>query len=195
MQILSVIESNPEVTQRELSRRVGIALGLTNALMRNLAQKGYVRVAQATWKRRLYTLTPEGFSHRLGLLVSYVNRFFYHYRSVRQTLREELLLHPLHVESRVAMCGTGEFAELVYLGLREIGIEDLDIFGSQSANGQRFLGLPVRDLADLKPEQYDRVVVAQLGDTSATDAALQEQDTPSEKLITFLANRNFRMKG
>ena len=54
LQLLSEVKENPEVTQRQLSVRLGIALGLTNVLVRNLVQKGYVRVLQASWKRRLH---------------------------------------------------------------------------------------------------------------------------------------------
>ena len=87
LKLLSEVESDPDTTQRQLSQRVGIALGLTNTLLRNLSKKGYLRVAQASWKRRIYTLTPEGFSHRVSLMVAYVHRFLDHYRTVRQTLR------------------------------------------------------------------------------------------------------------
>ena len=58
LRLLSQVEDSPEVTQRELSQRVGIALGLTNVLLRNLVQKGYIRATQANWKRWIYTLTP-----------------------------------------------------------------------------------------------------------------------------------------
>ena len=70
LQLLSEIETDPEVTQRQLSTRMGIALGLTNVLLRNLAQKGYVRATQAGWKRWIYALTPDGFSHKFRSIVT-----------------------------------------------------------------------------------------------------------------------------
>ena len=39
MLALEQIEANPEITQRQLSKSIGIALGLTNGLIKNLAQK------------------------------------------------------------------------------------------------------------------------------------------------------------
>ena len=70
LRVLSEVEDNPEITQRELSQRVGIALGLTNVVLRNLVQKGYVRATQAGWKRWLYNLTPEGFAQKVRLTVA-----------------------------------------------------------------------------------------------------------------------------
>jgi len=137
LQLLSRVDESPDATQRQLSMRLGIALGLTNVLLRNLVQKGYVRVIQATWKRRFYTLTPAGFSRRISLMVDYVRKVLDHYQSVRQTLREQLEPLALNEESRVAIYGTGEFAELIYLGLKELSIEEIDVFDLPSEAGRR----------------------------------------------------------
>ena len=130
LRLLLEVEDKPDATQRELSQRVGIALGLTNVMLRNLAQKGYLRSTQANWKRWLYALTPEGFSHKIRLTVAYIHRVLDHYQNVRQTLREQLEPLALNAESRVAIYGTGEFAELVYLGLRDLGIEEIAVLKS-----------------------------------------------------------------
>ena len=192
LQLLSEVVENPDVTQRQLSRKVGIALGLTNVLLRNLMQKGYIRVTHATWKRRLYTLTPEGFSHRIRLTMAYVRRVLDHYQKVRHTLREQLEPLALNAESRVAIYGTGEFAELVYLGLREIGIEEIDVFAQDSPNSNKFLGMPVRDLSALKPEEYDRVVVAILSGVDAVDKEFPMLNGLSDKLVTFFRDGKIR---
>ena len=72
LQILTELEDAGDITQRQLSQRVGIALGLTNSLLRNLVKKGYIRGTQANWKRWAYALTPEGFTHKISLTVAYI---------------------------------------------------------------------------------------------------------------------------
>ena len=128
LRLLSEVDRTPEANQRDLSQRVGIALGVTNVLLKSLAQKGYVRITHAGWKRWLYALTPEGFTRKIQLTVGFVRRTLDDYQQVRQTLREELRPFALNEESRVAMCGTGSFAELVYMALKETGIEEIDCF-------------------------------------------------------------------
>ena len=187
LQILTEVEANPKITQRELANRVGIALGLTNVLLRNLAQKGYLRITQSSWKRWLYNLTPEGFSHKVRLTVAYVNRVLRDYKGVRQALREQLEPMAFNEESRVAIYGTDEFAELVYLGLKEIRIEEIEIFGPEKTSGSNFLGITVQDVATLKPQNYDRVLIASLGNTDQILSRLQSQGTAQEKLITFFS--------
>ena len=188
LQILSEIEANPEVTQRQLSRSAGIALGLTNLMMRNLAKKGYVRATQANWKRWLYALTPEGFSHKIRLTVSYVSRVLHHYQNVRHTLREQLEPLALHSESRVAVIGTEQFAELVYLGLRDLGIEEIYIFGRETTEGQHFLGMPVQDVTTLQPDQYDRIVIADLKGPEPILNLFQQNGSMADRLVTFFAD-------
>lgn len=185
--MLTEVEARPEITQRELSRRVGIALGLTNVLLRNLAQKGYVRITQAGWKRWLYNLTPEGFSHKARLTVAYIHRVLDHYQTIRQTLRAQMEPLALNEESRVAIYGTGEFAELVYLGLKEIGVAEIDIYDSGTPSGRSFLGMPVRGIETLEVDKYDRVVVASLEKAEASRVAIRELGAAEEKLVTFFA--------
>jgi hypothetical protein len=186
--LLSEIEINPKATQRQLSKRVGIALGLTNVMMRNLAQKGYVRATNAGWKRWIYALTPEGFSHKLHLTVAYISRVMNHYQTVRQTLREELANLALNRESRVAIYGTTEVAELVYLGLREIGIEEIDFYETTELDSLKFLGVPIRRLDSLRSDDYDRVVVASLSDAKANSQNLLAQGVASEKVFVIFSN-------
>ena len=185
LRLLSEVQHNSQLTQRDLSQRVGIALGLTNVLVRNLSAKGYVRVTQAGWKRWLYALTPAGFSRKIQLTVAYLHRTLDHYKKARQTLLEELKPFALNEESRVAIYGTGEFAELVYLGLKDIGIEEIVIFSSGLNQREKFLGMPVQELATLRPEEYDRVVIALLPSSAEDWDQLQRQGVTQEKLVRF----------
>ena len=168
-----------------MSQRVGIALGLTNVLLRNLIQKGYIRVSNATWKRRLYSLTPEGLSHKMHLTVGYIRRVVSHYRKVRETLRSELSILGLHAESRVAVYGNGEFAELVFLGLKELGIEEIEVFSNEPASDGKFLGMPVQPISHLNGENFDVVMVADLEGKSEALAELSKLDVAPSKSITF----------
>ena len=188
LRLLSEVAENPEVTQRELSGRIGIALGLTNVLLRHLVQKGYIRATKAGWKRWLYNLTPEGFSHKIHLTVAYIHRVLDHYQRVRQALRQQLIPLALHEESRIAIYGTGEFAELVYLALKEYAIEEIEVYGTVDGDDPRFLGMPVRNLATLDPGGYDRIVIASLGDSEGISEMLQLQGVAQQKVVTFFCN-------
>lgn len=185
LKLLTEVDKTPEASQRQLSLKVGIALGLTNMVLRNLVQKGYVRVSNATWKRRLYSLTPDGLRYRFRLTAAYISRVLDHYQNVRQSLREQMETLAVNEESRVAIYGTSEFAELVFLGLKEIGIEEIDMYSPSSSGGRRFLGMPVHDVARLNSANYDKIVVAMLDGSEAARADLLERGVSPQKVVTL----------
>jgi predicted transcriptional regulator len=188
LDILNQIEDDPEISQRDLSTRAGIALGLTNIVLKNLVQKGYIRMTRTTWKRWIYSLTPDGFTHKIHLTVSYIRRVLHDYQGIRETLMQELEPLALNAESTVALCGSGQFAELVYLGLQEIGIEELDIFESNGRVGEKFIRIPIQDLSTLQPSHYDRILVASLEEVEQTSAKLEKMGVSSDKLVVFFAD-------
>ena len=188
--MLSEVDGTPDVTQRQLSSRVGIALGLTNVLLKTLVSRGYVKVSEASWKRRLYTLTPEGFSHRLRLMTSYVHSFLDHYQNVRQTLRDQLEPLALNSESRIAICRTGQFAELVFLGLKELGIEEIDFYDETLPVSGRFLGAPVKNIHQIQSSQYDRIVIASMGLSDSLKKTLVDQGCDPEQLVIFFEDNS-----
>jgi hypothetical protein len=104
-------------------------------------------------------------------------------------LREQLEPLALHKESRIAIFGTEEFAELVYLGIRELGIEEISIFSFKcDLEGTKFLGMTVQNVSQIQPEQFDSILIASLIDSEADRSALDELGMDSNKVITFFAN-------
>jgi len=184
--ILSEVQLTPETSQRKLAKNLGVSLGITNLLIRNLVRKGQIRVVKAGWRRWLYALTPAGFSRKVQLMAAYIHRFLGHYERISRTLREEMEPLALHIESSVAIYGTGEFAELIYIGLKELGIEEVDIFASESFEGNKFLGMPVRNIAVMQAEYYDRVIVGDLDSTEDSRIKLRSHGVTSEQLVTLL---------
>ena len=185
LSLLTEVQQQPEATQRQLSVKLGIALGMTNLLLQNLVGKGYIRISNAGWRKFIYALTPNGVSRKINLTLGFVHRFLEHYSNVRQTLRDELAHESLNAESCVAIYGNGEFAELVYLGLKELGIEEIEIFLSDVERGGKFLGMPIQDISDLRPDQYDRVVIATPGHAENQYQKLLNHGIGRDKLILF----------
>lgn len=62
--LLRRLEANPELSQRELARELGISLGKTNYCLKALLDKGYIKAAnfKNSHNKRgyLYQLTPVG---------------------------------------------------------------------------------------------------------------------------------------
>ena len=63
LRILNQIDAGNGASQRSLARRVGIALGLTNIVLKDLVRQGWVRVSDGGRPVR-YVITPEGLAER-----------------------------------------------------------------------------------------------------------------------------------
>ena len=76
--VLRLLKDNPNITQRKLSKELGLSLGKTNYVIRALVEKGWVKLDN--FKRSnnktgyLYLLTPEGVSKKSILAKNFLNR-------------------------------------------------------------------------------------------------------------------------
>ena len=62
------------ITQRELASRTGLSLGMTNALLRRFAEKGWVKLTRLSAKSMHYALTPEGMGEVARRTAGYFRR-------------------------------------------------------------------------------------------------------------------------
>ena len=187
LRLLEEVESTPQVSQRRLARQLGVALGVANVLVRSLGTKGYIRARQVAWKRWAYILTPAGLTRKVHLTFAYIERFVDHYRRVRTMVRQELSALPIDPDSRIAIYGTMELAELMYLAIRELGITRIDVFG-QEADGRSFLGMPVQSLDSVVPGDYAAVLVASSNDVDARYKELHAKGILASQIVTLLQN-------
>ena len=170
--ILSAIAENDRLTQRLLAREMGVAVSLANLYLRRLALKGFIRVINVRPNRLRYLLTPKGIAEKSRLTYTYMSRTFERYREARDSLREALRPLGENGLKRIAFYGKGEAAEVAYLCLKETGVDLSSVF--EAASGDWFLGLPVRGLEELVPNEFDRIVITSFDGQEATKARVEE---------------------
>ena len=180
LQLLEALEHESTITQRTLATRLGIALGLTNLYLRRLIRKGYVKCVTVSPNRLVYSLTPKGVARKARLTYEFMKYSLDFYRDARKHLRHSLA-QAVAQHSRVAIYGTGDAAELVFLLLRDMGLELVAVFGP-TANGP-FLGFPVQPIADHAAVMYDVLIVAVLERPAGTAKLLAQSGVPTGKVL------------
>ena len=180
LQLLEALEQESRVTQRTLATQLGIALGLTNLYVKRLIRKGYVKCVSVSPNRLVYSLTPKGMSRKARLTYELMKYSLDFYRDARQHLRRELTEVVAH-RKRVAIYGTGDAAELVFLLIRDMGLELVAVFDAQP--GGRFLGLPVTAIANHGDSDFDVLVVAILERPAGTTKRLRQLGIPEDKVM------------
>src|SRR5438093_10882629 len=163
LQLLNEVEQNAAVTQRSLARKLDVALGLTNLYLKRLARKGYIKITTIPRHRIKYLLTPRGMAEKSRLTYLYMQYSLSYYRDMRQRLKVVLTGLAQAGAKRIAICGTGELAELAYLTLREM---DMTLVGFvEDKHEGTFLSYPLWPLEALPNWEFDAVLIADMEQT------------------------------
>ncbi len=64
LKIIEEISREKNLTQRKISHKLGLSLGMTNLVLKRLANKGYIKVKGLNRRKVQYILTPKGFAEK-----------------------------------------------------------------------------------------------------------------------------------
>ncbi len=187
--LLEEIELGGAVSQRSLSRTVGIALGLTNLLIRRLVRKGLVRVIQIRPNRVSYLITPAGLSEKARMsrdYLAYSVRFYAEARDrIRRRFQEISDDWPATdaMEKRVVFYGAGEVAEIGYVCIHSTDLKLVGVVDPEPR--RRFFGMDVRPasaLVDRRLDQlpFERLVIMSFGERADVERQLAAVEYPAE---------------
>jgi DNA-binding MarR family transcriptional regulator len=132
LDVLAAVEEGVVVTQATLTKRIGVSIGLVNALLKRAIQKGYVKTKQAPYKRYVYYLTPKGFAKKTRLVADYLDFSLRFFRSARDQYADLISTAKRAGKTRLVLIGGGELAEIALLaawgeGLTPVGIIDREL--------------------------------------------------------------------
>ena len=89
--VLRLLQEQPELTQREIARKLGISLGGVNFCLRALADRGLVKIRNfRNSKNRaayLYLLTPKGIRAKMALTEAFLKRRLAEYQALRAEIQ------------------------------------------------------------------------------------------------------------
>lgn len=188
-QILEVIADDSQVSQRALSLELGIALGLTNLLLRRLVVRGLVRVAKVHPRRVRYLLTPAGIAEKARMSQRAFENAVSRYRAARTRVEATFTAvsasFPAGLDDKpIVFYGTGEVAEIGYVCLQDF---DLRLVGAIDDSGRsRFFDVPVYDAPEeamLAAPSHTRVVVATVADRDSVRVRLLSGGAAMERVM------------
>ncbi|MCM8811710.1 MAG: winged helix-turn-helix domain-containing protein [Candidatus Omnitrophica bacterium] len=188
LKVLEEISSNTASTQRHLAQKLGVALGLTNLMIRRCIQKGYLKAVNVRKNRIQYLLTPKGVAEKTRLTIEYLEYSMHLYRRVRQILKETLQAVSKNGGKTIVFFGRGELSEITYLSVKEAGLNMVAIVDDQTC-GESFLGLPVIETKALALVPFDCGIVSSLNSGwDKSSKQLARFGIPEEKIIVIEQN-------
>jgi MarR family transcriptional regulator, temperature-dependent positive regulator of motility len=89
--LMRILEANPEMSQRDIARELGISLGKVNYCLRALVQKGWIKASNFTNSQNkaayMYLLTPRGIEEKASLTVRFLQAKTAEYEALRKEIR------------------------------------------------------------------------------------------------------------
>ena len=95
--LLKLLETNPNLTQRQMAEEMGLSLGKFNYCLKELVKKGVVKVERFKSSDNkagyMYLLTPSGLEVKARVTASFLRRKMQEYEEIKQeieALKEEV---------------------------------------------------------------------------------------------------------
>ena len=156
LRLLEELERNPIISQRELSHKFGIALGVTNACLRRMARKGWIRIRDLNRRRIGYYLTPKGLVEKARLTLHLISFRVQHYAELKRIVGKRFLEMQHDGMKRIVFYGVSDEMEVAYVTLQGVNLKLVGIVEDDERIKPRIIfGYelePVSRVQELKPD-------------------------------------------
>lgn len=90
--ILKILETNPEISQRDLARALGVSLGRTNFCLKALIERGLLKATNfrnsSNKLAYMYFLTPKGFEEKSVITARFLKIKMQEYANLEAEIQE-----------------------------------------------------------------------------------------------------------
>ena len=185
LDVLSALTEDDKVTQRSLSSKLGIALGLINVYMKRAMDKGLVKIKHVPKNRYLYYLTPKGFTEKAKLTAEYLKTSLTFYRKARIECDKIIFNLKKSGLKKVVLSDKNDLAEIFILSALGTKIKIIGLLGKNEI----FFGLPVFSNFP-KSDKVDAVIITSIENVEQRHTDISKHIDKNKIIIpSFLRNK------
>jgi len=184
LKFLEEIDNDQTPSQRDLSRKLDVSLGLVNSFIRRLVLKGYLKITTVPKNRIKYILTPKGAAEKTRLTYQYVQYSFEFYRRARKNLQKLFKNLAEQGVKRVVLYGVTDFAEIAYISLHETSIKMGGVLDEKKI-GKKFFGSEVISPDILDSLSFDRIIITSINEDDTAMEKLLKKGIPRNKIVVL----------
>jgi DNA-binding MarR family transcriptional regulator len=182
LKILEEIDNDRAPTQRDLSKKLNISLGLVNLFIKRLGKKGYFKIKAIPKNRVKYILTPKGAAEKSRLTYKYIQFSFDFYKKTRKELQK--LLNDLMDQGveQIVFWGASDLAEIACISLQETTISLVAVVDDEKI-GDNFLGFGIKNSKMLNSIVFDRILITSTDSQDKAMEAILKQGVHYSKVV------------
>jgi len=179
--ILEKLENNGHLTQRDLSKEVGIALGLVNHLLKKMVKKGWIKIKNIDAKKIRYLITPEGAMEKSSLLYKRVESTIHFYLDAKRVIKEKVEHLKGDGVKSVSIYGINHISEVLYIVLKELGLE-LGYVVDDNKKGEEWFGYKIVDMDEFLKSSASVLILASFNKDEIDGFCKEQEDV---KVVTL----------
>jgi len=184
LRLMGELSRDGDSSQRELSQRLNISVGLVNTFLKRLVGKGYFKVKTLPRNRLKYFLTPEGLARKTRLTTEYLRYSINFYRDIKQLLLSKFNEMEGRHMRRVLFIGAGEVAELAYLYLQLTRLELAGMIDDEK-KGNPFFGYVIKGAESISDMEWDMILLTRLENTEEIIRKLTQAGVGPDRIATL----------
>ena len=157
LEILKSVDEDSHLNNRKAASKLGVSVKLAHKILGRMVSKGFLHIKKENARKWHYFLTPSGILEKSRLTMSFFEFSMQFYKEARR--KSAQLCRDLGEagKKKTLLLGSGELAEIVYLGMQEWNLELLGAI-DVSTEKSDFMGTPIYN-PDNKLPEHDVIIV------------------------------------
>jgi DNA-binding MarR family transcriptional regulator len=187
--ILDLIEKDANITQREISNTIGVAVSMVNQYIEKFEKKGLIKKKKHSTKTVEYFVTKKGMERRKLLNINYLNASLHVYKSAKENI--VLFINQIIEKgyTDIYLYGGGEVTEILLqailtdknLKLNILGVIDDDV----RKQNQNLLNTNIISLEEALRTDYDGILISSYTNNVIMLKKLYNNFIDKKKIIQF----------
>lgn len=187
--ILDLIEKDANITQREISKIIGVAVSMTNAYLDDYQKKGLIKMKKHSTKTVEYFITTKGIERKKLLNISYLNASLKVYKSAKSNIVKFLDQVIDKGFKNILLYGAGEVAEILLqsiisdqdIPIKILGIIDDDI----DKQNHLLLNTKIISIDEMKNIKHDGILISSYTNNELILNKLKQFNYDNNRIIQF----------
>jgi DNA-binding MarR family transcriptional regulator len=183
--LLEAIDKDDCQSQRELSKKLKISLGLVNSFIKKLSIQGLFKVVHLPKGKVRYILTEKGVSERAKLSNLYTLYLVEFYKETKNRLL--LKFDKLYEDGilKIILYGANDLSEIACL-LPHKPYQEVVAIIDNKKKGQKVNGVQIYSNSELGKFSYDAILLTESESSMRTKELLIDMKVPAEKIVNLL---------
>ncbi|MBU1093008.1 MAG: winged helix-turn-helix transcriptional regulator [Firmicutes bacterium] len=189
--ILDLIEKNKNITQREMSITIGVAVSMINSYVDQYEQKGFIKRKYISTKTVEYFVTKTGSERKKVLNISYLSASQKLYNSAKENIESFLIQIENTGFKNILLYGAGEVCEILLNAMKSSKVVNIKALAIVDDNidkiGNKIGSTNIISRESISNFQHDGILISSYTNNESIYYRLMQVGYSKDKIIQFFS--------